>query len=141
MMKRQISKKKLERMTIHGGDYRKAGMREGSAISIQGLKELLEDDVKNLSRMETAGSSLEDGLADISERELERIMDRRLLFSISTEVHSGLENTLDDTEKLAVAEFLNNDHNGLDCSSVPIEGEMYDIVLGCEGTGFLSSIS
>jgi len=51
MMEKQISKKKLERMTIYGGDFKKAGTRgvEGE-LTLQKLRLLLEDDVKNLSK-------------------------------------------------------------------------------------------
>ena len=46
IMKKQISKKKLERLTIHGGDYRQAGRRQSKAVTIDDLRLLLEDDVK-----------------------------------------------------------------------------------------------
>ena len=56
MMKRQISKKKLERLTMQGGDYRKAGRREGQQqVTLTELKALLEDDVKNLDKREKLG--------------------------------------------------------------------------------------
>ena len=48
MMEKQISKKKLERITIHGGDYRRAGQRTGCDLTLERLRQLLEDDVKNL---------------------------------------------------------------------------------------------
>lgn len=57
MMEKQISKKKLERLTIHGGDYRVAGRRAGGQLTLNRLKNLLEDDVRNLSRMSVAASS------------------------------------------------------------------------------------
>lgn len=110
MMKKQLSKKKLERLTMQGGDYRKAGRREGrQQISLNDLRSLLEDDVKNLSRMETKAKSeqtiinddgngddgdneggndysLKTGVSnawiqrDISDLELDMIMDRDRLF-------------------------------------------------------------
>jgi ATP-dependent DNA helicase len=46
MMKKQISKKKLERLTISGGDFRKAGKRKSRSVSINDLRLLLTDDVK-----------------------------------------------------------------------------------------------
>ena len=106
MMKKQLSKKKLERLTMRGGDYRKAGRREGrQQISLNDLRSLLEDDVKNLSRMETKAKSeqiiinddgngddgdnddaVKTGVSnawiqrDISDVELDMIMDRDRLF-------------------------------------------------------------
>jgi hypothetical protein len=58
MMEKQISKKKLERLTIHGGDYRVAGRRAGGQLTLNRLRRLLDDDVKNLSRMSVATSLL-----------------------------------------------------------------------------------
>lgn len=59
MMKRQISKKKLERLTMQGGDYRKAGRREGQQqVTLSELKALLEDDVKNLDKREKEGHGI-----------------------------------------------------------------------------------
>lgn len=128
MMKKQLSKKKLERLTMQGGDYRKAGRREGrQQISLNDLRSLLEDDVKNLSRMETKAKSEQlmihdngdnDGgnddavektgirnawiQRDISDIELDMIMDRDRLFpstlkSSSRNISSGRSDTLADT--------------------------------------------
>jgi len=89
MIEKQISKKKLERMTIHGGDYRKAGQRqEGSHLTLALLRQLLEDDVKNLARMQTASGANSGGSderergvsMDIHDSELQLIMNRNLLF-------------------------------------------------------------
>jgi hypothetical protein len=95
MMKKQMSKKKLERLTMQGGDYRKAGRREGQqSVTLDELRALLQDDVKNLHRREQEGRrssagadvSVETGTAvewiqkDISDHELDLIMDRRKLF-------------------------------------------------------------
>jgi plastocyanin len=95
MMKKQMSKKKLERLTMQGGDYRKAGRREGQqSVTLDVLRALLQDDVKNLHRREQEGRrasagadvSVETGTAvewiqkDISDHELDLIMDRRKLF-------------------------------------------------------------
>lgn len=55
MMEKQISKKKLERLSIVGGDYRKAGRRSRGEMTTDELRLLLQDDVHNLQRM----SSLE----------------------------------------------------------------------------------
>ena len=42
MMEKQISKKKLERMAIVGGDFRKAGSRSKGEFKTEALNELLE---------------------------------------------------------------------------------------------------
>ena len=91
MMEKQISKKKLERLTIHGGDYRKAGARSSAQLTINKLRELLDDDVKNLKRMlrtnQTAAAALallngvtDNGTPDISDYELDLIFDRSKIF-------------------------------------------------------------
>eukprot|EP00607_Mallomonas_marina_P010165 CAMPEP_0182419294 /NCGR_PEP_ID=MMETSP1167-20130531/3704_1 /TAXON_ID=2988 /ORGANISM="Mallomonas Sp, Strain CCMP3275" /LENGTH=717 /DNA_ID=CAMNT_0024594119 /DNA_START=47 /DNA_END=2204 /DNA_ORIENTATION=- len=49
MLEKQVSKKKLERLTIHGGDYRQAGQRASGQLTMSRLKQLLEDDVKGLT--------------------------------------------------------------------------------------------
>ena len=77
MMEKQISKRKLERLSITGGDYRKAGRRSRGEITVDNLRELLRDDVHNLQRM----SKLEGRDEDISEEELSIIMDRKRLFA------------------------------------------------------------
>eukprot|EP00981_Chlorochromonas_danica_P010315 scaffold3120_cov167-Ochromonas_danica.AAC.2 len=98
MMKKQVSKKKLERLTIQGGDFRKAGMKK--AITLDELKHLLEDDVRNLSRQEQKKDGNGEWLhREISDEELELILDRDSLFA---DPNSG--------------------------ESVPTEGEMYDII-------------
>lgn len=98
MMKKQVSKKKLERLTIQGGDFRKAGMKK--AITLDELKHLLEDDVRNLTRQEQNKDGNSEWLhREISDEELELILDRDSLFADS---NSG--------------------------ESVPAEGEMYDII-------------
>lgn len=122
MMRKQISKKKLERLTMQGGDYRKAGRREGQQqVSLLELRALLEDDVKNLhkrdkdtsiatakpsaatdtspegttssgrKRKAAKNSAMDAALAvhtvdwiqrDISDAELDLIMNRDLLFPV-----------------------------------------------------------
>jgi hypothetical protein len=189
MMKRQISKKKLERLTIHGGDYRKAGQREGgrSGISIDDLKGLLEDDVKNLSRMETTAATdnlqhqaMGDNTSsylqrDISDAELDIVMNRELLFGhlaplTNPDNHFGELNGphFDDSEKRAIEEVLltaaADEEEEVNASAneggeaatqymapselairsddvlVPVEGDMYDIVVNSSGASLLSSI-
>ena len=57
MMEKQISKKKLERMAISGGNFAKPGQRrEGEAFTVDVLQHLLSDDVKLDERAEDAVS-------------------------------------------------------------------------------------
>lgn len=76
MMEKQISKKKLERMAIQGGDFRKAGSRSRGEISDKALSTLLDDDIKDL---ELKGEGVED--IKIDDDEFEMIMDRSRLFA------------------------------------------------------------
>jgi hypothetical protein len=94
MMRKQMSKRKLERLTMQGGDYRKAGRREGQQhVTLQELRALLEDDVKSLHRREQGAAGGKKGTEetgatdegdwihrDISDHELDMIMDRSKLF-------------------------------------------------------------
>lgn len=75
MLEKQVSKKKLERMTITGGDFRKAGKRSQGDLSFEKLQELLQDDVQDL---QGKGQDVED--IKISDEEFEMIMDRMRLF-------------------------------------------------------------
>ena len=75
MMEKQISKKKLERMAIQGGDFRKAGTARGE-LSDKALSSLLDDDIKNL---ELKGDGVEN--IKISDEEFDLIMDRNRLFA------------------------------------------------------------
>lgn len=139
IMKKQISKKKLERLTIEGGDYRKAGQRSNSsrALSIEDLEELLEDDVRNLARREqsSGGGSSSSGSGggrevhgvnlskDISEDELGLILDREKLFreeklmrdrraaSVSAAVSASAVEAVefDENERQAIANILPSD--------------------------------
>lgn len=88
MMQKQISKKKLERMTVIGGDFRKAGRRAGSELTLAKLRDLLSDDVNLTLRMTHSSSgslsSLHDAAAlnsEISDVELHLIMDRKKSFT------------------------------------------------------------
>lgn len=77
MMEKQISKKKLERMAIVGGDFRKAGARShGGEISFEELTSLLQDDIKDLM---SKGAGVEN--IKIDDQEFENIMNRGKLFS------------------------------------------------------------
>jgi ATP-dependent DNA helicase len=75
MMEKQISKKKLERMTIAGGDFRKAGRRSRGDMTYEDLSSLLKSDVQDLH---AKGGDVED--IKISDEEFELIMDRKKLF-------------------------------------------------------------
>jgi ATP-dependent DNA helicase len=77
MMEKQVSKKKLERMTIAGGDFRKAGRRSLGNIDVeQYLGNLLKSDIKNLEQK--VGEDVED--IKIDDDEFNMIMDRERLF-------------------------------------------------------------
>jgi len=75
MMEKQISKKKLERMTIAGGDFRKAGQRTAGDMTFEKLQSLLESDIQDL---QAKGADIED--IKISDEEFDRIMNRGSLF-------------------------------------------------------------
>ena len=76
MMEKQISKKKLERMAIVGGDFRKAGSRSRGEFKTEALNELLDDDVKDLQNKGTDVESIR-----IDDEEFENIMNREKLFA------------------------------------------------------------
>lgn len=76
MMEKQMSKKKLERMTIAGGDFRKGGRRSRGEITFDHLQNLLQSDVKDL---EAKGGDVEN--IAISDEEFDLIMDRKKLFA------------------------------------------------------------
>lgn len=76
MMDKQISKKKLERMAIAGGNFKRAGRRaDGKELDINTLKALLADDVDVSSRFDTAAQDT------IDDTELDLILDRDKIFS------------------------------------------------------------
>lgn len=77
MMEKQISKKKLERMTIAGGDFRKAGSRSRAEIKVEDqLSSLLESDIKDLNAKGTDVENIR-----INDEEFDMIMDRKRLFA------------------------------------------------------------
>ena len=45
-----MSKKKLERMTVVGGDFRKAGLRSRGEFSQEQLQTLLSNDIKDIQQ-------------------------------------------------------------------------------------------
>mmetsp|Transcript_7475 Transcript_7475/g.16959 ORF Transcript_7475/g.16959 Transcript_7475/m.16959 type:complete len:824 (-) Transcript_7475:189-2660(-) len=76
MMEKQISKKKLERMAIVGGDFRKAGSRSRGEFKTESLNSLLDDDVKDI---QMKGADVES--IKIDNDEFEYIMNRETLFA------------------------------------------------------------
>jgi len=85
MMEKQISKNKLARMAISGGDFRKAGRRSMGEFSVNSLDSLLADDIKDFN---AKGDDIENHKID--DAEFECIIDRKKLFaqgetSIATE--------------------------------------------------------
>jgi hypothetical protein len=95
-------------MTIQGGDYRRGGKRVGSELTIDRLRQLLEDDVKNLQRMRDAAGTGAAAVAavpvssgeetdvaeipeEISDEELDLIMNRQLLFPTTSSLVSSQE--------------------------------------------------
>ena len=79
MMEKQMSKKKLERMTVVGGDFRKAGLRSRGEFSQEQLQNLLTDDIKDLQQKTLEAGKSED--ISIEDQEFNNIMDRKTLFS------------------------------------------------------------
>ena len=76
-MEKQISKKKLERMAIVGGDFRKAGSRSRGEFKTESLNELLDDDVKDLQ-----SKGMDADTICIDEEEFENIINRERLFAV-----------------------------------------------------------
>ena len=70
-----MSKNKLARMAISGGDFRKAGVRSKGEFSADNLSNLLEDDIKDLH---AKGADVES--VKIDDEEFDAIMDRKRLF-------------------------------------------------------------
>lgn len=76
MMEKQLSKKKLERMTIAGGDFRKGGKRSAGGMTFEKLQSLLVSDIQDI---EARSGDVEN--IKISDEEFEMIMDREKLFA------------------------------------------------------------
>ena len=112
-------------MCVSGGNFARPGKRTGNTkITVDDLRNLLSDDVANLSGRGTADNKYE----GIGETELEMIMDRQRLFGdwkadgFST-LASGVNSTKDP---------------------VPPEGQYYDIITANQqdsGGGLLGSMS
>jgi hypothetical protein len=148
MMAKQISKKKLERLTVIGGDYRRAGERAAdSQLTLAKLRQLLEDDVKNLTRMSKIGTiSSAEVLAnadtnpaattttqgrgimmDIQETELNLIMDRSKLFP-----YDEVLSPPNGSPAVTTARY--------GACSLPSEGIMYDIIELGTGVNVLNAV-
>mmetsp|Transcript_11436 Transcript_11436/g.22692 ORF Transcript_11436/g.22692 Transcript_11436/m.22692 type:complete len:794 (-) Transcript_11436:241-2622(-) len=89
MMEKQISKNKLARMTIAGGDYRKAGKRSRGDLTSDSLASLLEADIKDLA----SRGDVED--IQIQDEEFEIIMNRKTLFSTSVAPEGKMYDLID----------------------------------------------
>lgn len=100
MMEKQVSKKKLERMTIAGGDFRKAGRRSRGDINADQLAALLQSDIKD---MYAKGGDVED--IRIDDEEFEMIMDRKRLFSTGPD-SVGSEGLMYDIIDAATGDLL-----------------------------------
>jgi ATP-dependent DNA helicase len=100
MMEKQISKKKLERMTIAGGDFRKAGRRSQGDITFEKLQSLLVSDIKD---MQAKGDDVED--LKLCDEEFELIMDRKTLFGQGKDAIPG-EGKMYDVIDAAGGDFL-----------------------------------
>lgn len=76
MMEKQISKKKLERMTIAGGDFRRAGSRSRGDMTFEHLSSLLQSEIDL-----NAKGTIDVEHVKISDEEFDMILDRKKLFS------------------------------------------------------------
>ena len=124
------SKKKLDRLTISAGNFGRAGEREGGNLTLKRLKDLLEDDVKNLSRMTagadvstaailTDGPTTADGQREISDAELDVMLNRSSFIKKTSGVNGDVE------------EYI---------SSIPREGDMYDVVSAADNSPTLQGL-
>lgn len=75
MMEKALSKKKLERMAIAGGGFKKPGNRTSEEMSFKALADLLGDDIKDLQL-----KGQDEANVMISDEEFNLIMDRSTLF-------------------------------------------------------------
>ena len=94
MMENQISKKKLERMAIAAGDFRKAGARSKGEFTTKDLSVLLQDDIKDLA---AKGGDVEH--IAIDEKEFDNILDRKKLFTDGAVDLEGKMYNILDVEK------------------------------------------
>lgn len=133
IIKKQISKKKLERLTISSGDFRKAGTRLSKKLELNDIKKLLSDDIKSLETrkkiddkhdIDNTNISLNDFLSteSISDKELDIVLDRDLIFSLKPSERDY--------------EALNEDDEIIEDND--LEGEFYDIIDPNLNDAFLS---
>lgn len=140
MMKRQFSKKKLERLAIESGEFGKAGRRSShrKRLELDDLRRLLMDDVRRLGwnhhsltstfvendveedlqyfqdRISTSGGSGTIGACeDISDRELDMIMDRDRLFAFPSSSIPTAENENSSPSVVASALSRRSSRNSL----------------------------
>ena len=133
MMEKQLSKKKLERMAITGGDFRRAGQRTNpDGFNVDHLKSLLTDDINMAQRVtDTPGGCQSNGHAvtssekkkkaesvdlvqdpHISDLDLDLLLDRSRIFDLD--------------------------------NPIPPEGQFYDVVNdsgGAASAGLLGTVS
>jgi len=125
MMEKQLSKKKLERMAITGGDFRRAGQRTNPDFNVDHLRNLLADDVNMAGRADNSGDKQThqtngkkkkkdsfDEEPAIADAELALLLDRTKIFD--------------------------KEH------PIPTEGEFYDVVNdsgGASSAGLFGSVS
>ncbi|CAN0114781.1 unnamed protein product, partial [Ectocarpus fasciculatus] len=79
-----ISKKKLERVAVQGGDFGKAGRRTYGEMTVPHLRKLLEDDVEDLAKRALCPEAGDGVDLSITEEELDGILDRERVFASST---------------------------------------------------------
>ena len=111
MMEKQMSKKKLERMAVSGGNFSKPGQqRTAQSFTLDTLRNLLADDVNAIDKR----AEVEDQTEGIGDRELTDILDRKKVFS----------DWNFETNRLSGKPML-----------IPNEGEMYDVITTDDGKG------
>ncbi|CAM9408248.1 unnamed protein product [Discosporangium mesarthrocarpum] len=125
MMEKQISKNKLARMAVHGGDFRKAGRRSRGTLTTAGLRQLLVDDVENLAKRGTCLEAGEGVDQAIPEEELDSILDRNRLF-VGTEWNGSLYENKPADGEAGAGEGSPKEEKSV--ALLPREGTMYDIV-------------
>ena len=91
-----MSKKKLERMTVVGGDFRKAGLRSRGEFSQEQLQNLLSDDIKDLQQKTFEAGKSKD--ISIEDQEFNNIMDRKTLFSEQLKKEGNMHNVVEQLE-------------------------------------------
>ncbi|CAB1114985.1 unnamed protein product [Ectocarpus sp. CCAP 1310/34] len=130
MMAKQISKKKLERVAVQGGDFGKAGKRTYGEMTVPHLRKLLEDDVEDLAKRALCPEAGDGVDRSITEEELDGILDRERVFASAT--------GWGDSSLLGGARWGKREdgaggagwgeRTGGPVVPLPREGEMYDVV-------------